>query len=304
VDYETVATKKLGWFNPNVSAVDRGTYGSMVLGSSGIGKTYLMVYAIPKQLKEGCLSACYQPDRPAVVLTVGVTLGGLVNLDRTLKLATADADTVFKSIKATIEGQVTTCCEEYNAKNQNPLRSLFVHLVIDGVGVYPGLFSDVKRFKELASAIWKGGRGNDPDRDDPHTRHQVVGVHVSVGGTAAEASSSRLASTIEVTKLRLEPWSVEMAERLIHDNDSRRRSILRYLADRSALVRAVLSVPRMAVGFVEAMAAVEFPRSCDPSFWSEGTVIRLCERAIAKYFNENCIRKLQEPSLILIATSA
>jgi hypothetical protein len=302
VDNQTVDTKTLGWYKPDALGVDRVAYGSMVLGSSGIGKTYLMVYAIPKQLAEACLSACYKPNLPAVLLTVGVTLGGLVNLDRTLKLATADADTVFKSIKATIEGQVTTCCEaynakiieEYNAKNQNPPRSFFVHLVIDEVGVYPGLFSNLNRFKELASAIWKGGRGNDPGRADPDTRHQVVGVHVSVGGTAAEAPNIRLASNIdEVKKLRLEPWSVEMAELLINDHDSRRRSILRYLADRSALVRAVLSVPRMAVRFVEAMAADEFPHTCDPSFWSEGTVIRLCERAIVKYCSENGIQKLQ-----------
>jgi hypothetical protein len=110
----------------------------------------------------------------------------------------------------------------------------------------------------------------------------------------AESPNNRLASGLEaVKKIRLRPWNVATALMLLHGEDTR-RSTLEYLAERSALVRAVVSVPRMAVQFVHAMADVDFPRTAHPDFWYEGAVIPLCERAIAKYCSQNGIQRLQE----------
>jgi hypothetical protein len=282
VEIQAVVSMKLGWYHPKALGTDRAMYGSMVLGPSGIGKTYLMVHQVPKQLAKTC--APLKGQQPAVLLTLGATLGGLLTKSG---LDLAEADTVLDFIAKRIKEQVPMCWDKYCKDNAGAHR-LFVHLVIDEIGVCPGLFSAEARFHRLASTIWDSVL----ERIGPDI---ILGVHVSVGGTAAESPEVRLASHLDtVKKIRLAPWLAKTAINLVPLCDADRRKLLDYLAKRSALVRAVLSVPRMAVPLVETLRTTDFPRASGPAFWHEGAVIPLCERAIASYCSQNGIQKLQE----------
>jgi hypothetical protein len=208
VEIQAVASMKLGWYTPKVPGTDRVTYGSMVLGPSGIGKTYLMVHQLPEQLAKACAPS--QGQEPAVLLTLCATLGGLlpkVGLDP----ATAKADKVFDCIEESVKQQVPTSCDKYckaNARKNAGACRLFIHLVIDEIGVCPGLFSAEERFTRLVSTIWDAVH----QRVGNKKTIVLLGVHVSVGGTAAESPVVRLASNLDtVKKIRLEHWSAATA---------------------------------------------------------------------------------------------
>jgi hypothetical protein len=307
---------ELGWYAGDWKN-DRVTYASMLLGPSGGGKTYAMTHLVPEKLE----LKCDVSGGPRILLTMCADLADFLTAQQAKTVdvdgenaapgdRTTAAPTVCDSRKPTdfyalisrviapeLVKRVKEAVELYHGKKNrtDPTKwpPLYLHLVIDEIGIEPGLFAEQARFTALADAVWRCGRGNVRDEPpDPTNTLVVLGVHVSVGGTAAETPERRLASNLpKVAKIRLEPWTPEQAMELIET--PRLKPTFSLLAGRSPLVRAIVSVPRMATHCVAALAKHRYPGCADPDFWHESDLFALCELAVRSYCAENGLSRLQ-----------
>jgi hypothetical protein len=184
----------LGWFTGGAAretdadgqerARDRVAYGSLFLAPSGGGKTYAMVRTMPQLLIHDKVTPEREKEEPvAVLLTACATLDDLLTRHKKsveacivpagVNLTEADRKTLFEAIIPIIVVQVHACCQEIRAEKDDeasfpfnekddeasfPFNAspFYIHVVIDEIGIYPGLFAEPACFRDIAQAIWDG----------------------------------------------------------------------------------------------------------------------------------------------------
>jgi hypothetical protein len=191
LDEACIATGSFAYTQKAVSVkpttvADKGRHQfSLVLGSSGSGKTYFALYHLPRLIfrqstTEQVLTVHFQADAARLLMDEANNYHNFPAAVKSL-------------VEAKIQRELEGVCTDDNKNVQ-----LFLHVVIDEAGSeqYKPYFDTADKINSIASAL-----------ETMMFKFQSKKIHVTVVGTRLENSTGAIKSLVDCTKFRMQPWT-------------------------------------------------------------------------------------------------
>ena len=202
----------MAFYAPGASTLTQ--WCTMVLGSSGAGKSHFMRYILPASSRR----------KVCLIMTAAELLG--VHATRVGQAPTAPS--FYEEPCATLQHVITKAIPPRMFAG-----AAFV-VMIDEAGINPSAYNNMAFLTKLRDAAHSAAPGN-------------VGVHIVVGGTGLEwvpAGKEVVGSNnAEVRKLRMSPWTIDTFQLMF---DEGWRSHFRQILVRFPVLAAAVTNPRMA----------------------------------------------------------
>ena len=166
---------------------------TLVLGSSGSGKTLFAIRQLPQLL--------FGPEKSKTYFRVHFDASDALdamNLRASL--------TFPKAVASIVNNKISDFLHEKNADCDGIAVQLRLHIIIDEAGKeeYQEHFETALQIKQIVEVV----------KNETKVKFRR-GVHVTVAGTGLDKVTARISSAVETIKFRMQPWTVENFEALV-----------------------------------------------------------------------------------------
>jgi hypothetical protein len=250
-------------------AVERPDFNfTLVLGPSGSGKTMFALRRLPSLIFEQGEKAIFRVQYRTYIIYTRM-LNGNVSFPE------AVVSYVQTTIKVKLSESSLTDVTNVN---------LGLHVILDEAGseMYKPWLDSASKITDIVNAI-----------RETMVYKFLKGVHVTLVGTGLELSTMSIDSKTEITKFKMQPWTMENFDKLVDVTDYPEKEKVKRAVRRLPILMSLVANARCA--YILLRYAVPEPVFLETKNWMESSLNGIISKVAHYYSNSNGLQSLDYP---------